>query len=945
MLSLQTALTLLPSLGVASAAVINISPEARSIHARDTVGNGSCISAPDTSCVSLVGLCVTKIATGQVGTTAFWSDNVCAAAATCATMGSVLDAACCAGTCTQPTDQVSLDYTNVYASIVGDCAFQSGGCSLTWQPFIDWFYNTIQSTGTNLWPASGDDVLAYWESIATWTGFCSGDNCVDGAIPYTNFNDWFHFSSAIVATAPGTPDYVPIFDTLEDNEDNFTPNLLWPCLLDDSDDCWWDHGPPPPGTVQPDTATQGMLKLPSPAGPGPNWATFTANTSKINVTSPYRFGRAEHQPANLPPPVYINGELFPLVLDGALVHWNVSSRRRGIDVFPRAVPVELADVQTKREPETIQPTATTKRAITPDTCKKTVDTPAILPTLTYYCPYFPGICANIRGHDSWDPTTDSMQLTYDPFDGGKRRRKVCTKAVRDAMQLEGRCDPLQHEPNYWKVSCDEFPFSSSLEGGVGNVVLKAVTNAEQDLQGTLQSYITQLRTIPHNGKTSWGRPSQCHRYLIKLVDTIPAGAPPEAIGSLDAGSAFFASGATFRYAVNKNVLKGVPPSFTVDTPYDALQTALLIPKVKTPIDCTSPVQPCPDDAALDLEVDLSDDTDISSEEPSVLEEDPTPSPTSPPDAASDATLEKRQVSCTIPTTTASLPTSSAEASSIAAASSDAAKAAAAAAAAALASAANPAADQAAAAAAAVSAADVLGPAADALAQAASDASLASAIAVSQQAVSAAQSALNTIFSFGPDIPDWLDNIKHQVSSSSSSVTNAIQSSSNVVQPATPVPPDVDPSKNPTLNTGPPAGAPPAACFGAGSQGFLKNGDTYFVNENGKAPATLVDVGSDAFFGLTLPTTRSLAAAQGCNGVYVWEDGAALQADFQVDCSTMELGSYWNGVKQACYTYTEPTSPGIFNVICGNSVGDIYACLQESGLYGNVDSAFINWATS
>ena len=80
-------------------------------------------------------------------------------------------------------------------------------------------------------------------------------------------------------------------------------------------------------------------------------------------------------------------------------------------------------------------------------------------------------------------------------------------------------------------------------------------------------------------------------------------------------------------------------------------------------------------------------------------------------------------------------------------------------------------------------------------------------------------------------------------------------------------------------------------------------------------------------------------------MYVWEDGEALQADFQVDCSTMELGSYWNGVKQACYTYTEPTSPGIFSVICGNNVGDIYACLQESSLFGNVDSAFINWATS
>ncbi|KAH9851153.1 hypothetical protein C2E23DRAFT_261168 [Lenzites betulinus] len=943
LLPLRVALLLSPFWGVASASTISVPPEPGALNVRATVA-GSCISAPDTSCVSLVGLCVTKIITGQVGSTAFWSDNVCAAAATCASMASVLDAACCAGTCHQPTDIASLDYTNVYATIVGACAFQPGGCSLTWQPFVDWFYNTIQATGTNLYPASGDDVLDRWQEIATWTGFCSGDRCVDGAIPYTNFNDWYHFSSSVTATTPGTPLYVPLFPTLDDNMDNWTPNLLWPCLMDDPADCWWDYGPPPPDTVQPDVAVLATFKQPTADPALHQWATFTVEVADANATGSLRFGRAKHQPPNLPPPVYVNGELLPLVLNGKPVQWNVTARPDEAKVgrpAPRAPLTVAASTYARRANTTTQ----TKRAITPDMCKREVDVPATLPTLTYFCPHFPGICENIRSHSSWDATTDEMELTYDPFDSGKRRKKVCTKKVKDEMQAAGKCDPLQHDPNYWKVSCDEFPFSSSLEGGDGNSVTKAVTNAEQDLQGTLQSSLTQLRTVAHNGKTSWGKPFKCHKYIVKLSDTIPAGAPAAAIGSVDAGSAFFASGETFRYATSSNALNPVPPAFDVDTPYDVSQTAMRIPKTLTDIDCSPPRPPCSSGqspAAADAVLEAQDDKDLEPE-PSAVEDDANPTPTAPPDV--EAALEKRQGSCTIPTTRPPLPTSSAEASSIADASSSAAAAAAVAAAAALSSATNPIPAQAAAAAAAVIAANALGPAAAALAAAASDASLASAIAASEAAVVAAQSALNSIFSLGPNVADWLNDVKNQVSSAAAAVTTALESSSNVVKPATPVPPDVDPSRNPTVNAGPPASAPPAACFGAGSHGFLKIGDSYFTNENGKAPATLVDVGSNAFFGLTLPTTRTLAPVQGCNGVYVWNNGAPLQAEFQVNCGTMELGSFWNGVKQACYAYSDASSPGTFSVLCGNSVGSIYSCLQQSGSFGSLYPAFINWATS
>ena len=180
-------------------------------------------------------------------------------------------------------------------------------------------------------------------------------------------------------------------------------------------------------------------------------------------------------------------------------------------------------------------------------------------------------------------------------------------------------------------------------------------------------------------------------------------------------------------------------------------------------------------------------------------------------------------------------------------------------------------------------------------------------------------------------------------SASSSVSDATQDAQNVIPPSTPVPPDTDPMKNPNLNSGPPPNSPPAACFGAGSRGFVKIGDLYLTNENGRAPATLVDVGSNAFFGLTIPTDRTVEAVVGCPGVYGWAGGDPRAPDYQVDCSTNELGSYWNGVKQACYSYDR--SPGVFSVFCGNNLGNIYACLQGAGLYGTLSPAFFTWATS
>ena len=94
---------------------------------------------------------------------------------------------------------------------------------------------------------------------------------------------------------------------------------------------------------------------------------------------------------------------------------------------------------------------------------------------------------------------------------------------------------------------------------------------------------------------------------------------------------------------------------------------------------------------------------------------------------------------------------------------------------------------------------------------------------------------------------------------------------------------------------------------------------------------------------TLPTRRTVENIVGCPGVYAWANDDPLAPDFQVNCDTLELGSYWNGVRQQCYSYD--LGPGVFSVICGNNLGSIYACLLGSGLTGTLNPAFFNWATS
>ncbi|KAL1677831.1 hypothetical protein EV122DRAFT_213383 [Schizophyllum commune] len=125
------------------------------------------------------------------GTGNLWGTKACVAVATSSTKigpETVQGLASCGNqnlTCTW--EEPNLDY-NLYASIVGDCAWEPNGCPITQQNYIDFIYATLSEIGSGDWPSSTDTLLTDgWNSLLDWTK--TGDT-----IPYTNFNDYLHYA-------------------------------------------------------------------------------------------------------------------------------------------------------------------------------------------------------------------------------------------------------------------------------------------------------------------------------------------------------------------------------------------------------------------------------------------------------------------------------------------------------------------------------------------------------------------------------------------------------------------------------------------------------------------------------------------------------------------------------------------------------------------------------
>ncbi|KAF9013797.1 hypothetical protein BDZ89DRAFT_1076801 [Hymenopellis radicata] len=164
------------------------------ITARAKIDDATCISNGkyvgyyqdqfDQSCINLVRSCINTLKTDN--STDLWSVPTCVAGLTC-DGSNLLVLAQCQNPEVSVTGAPHLNY-DIYASIVGDCAWQEGGCPITFQNYVDFFYGQLTAIGSDSWPSSVDNVQEkWWTPIVDWTA--TGET-----IPYTNFDDWLHYA-------------------------------------------------------------------------------------------------------------------------------------------------------------------------------------------------------------------------------------------------------------------------------------------------------------------------------------------------------------------------------------------------------------------------------------------------------------------------------------------------------------------------------------------------------------------------------------------------------------------------------------------------------------------------------------------------------------------------------------------------------------------------------
>ncbi|KAF9013799.1 hypothetical protein BDZ89DRAFT_1142434 [Hymenopellis radicata] len=179
---------------VAAAAALLPSVFGAAITTRDQIGSNTCLANGknigiyngqyDQGCLTLAQNCLNTL--NSTGSTDLWSVPTCVAGLTC-DGGNLLVLAQCKNPEVSVTGAPHLNY-DIYASIVGDCAWQDGGCPITFQNYVDFLYSQLSAVGSTYWPSSVDSVKEkWWTPIADWTA--TGET-----IPYTNFDDWLHYA-------------------------------------------------------------------------------------------------------------------------------------------------------------------------------------------------------------------------------------------------------------------------------------------------------------------------------------------------------------------------------------------------------------------------------------------------------------------------------------------------------------------------------------------------------------------------------------------------------------------------------------------------------------------------------------------------------------------------------------------------------------------------------
>ncbi|KAF7319208.1 hypothetical protein HMN09_00257600 [Mycena chlorophos] len=119
-----------------------------------------------------------------------WSHAQCVAAAMCQGTYGVITLNQCQNPNVLPATQIPNLSGTIWANIVGSC--NDDGCPMTQQNFIDFVYGAMSAANVtgDQWPGSVNDVIAdWWTPLMTWTA--TGDT-----IPYSNFDDWLHYSNS-----------------------------------------------------------------------------------------------------------------------------------------------------------------------------------------------------------------------------------------------------------------------------------------------------------------------------------------------------------------------------------------------------------------------------------------------------------------------------------------------------------------------------------------------------------------------------------------------------------------------------------------------------------------------------------------------------------------------------------------------------------------------------
>ncbi|KAJ6617245.1 hypothetical protein B0H10DRAFT_2190112 [Mycena sp. CBHHK59/15] len=186
------------SYALTAAALIHVAASAAVVLPRVTPSSGDCIhygkyiGVHDNTgagsyfqgCADVVLQCLSQ------NSTSIWSNAACVAGATCQGTTGVITLAQCQNNNVVAAGSIPKLDPNVYAKIVGDCAFDKGGpCPITKQNYIDFVFGQMSAAGTTIWPTDDEAVAQWWNPIVAWTA--TGDT-----IPFTNFNDWLHWSNS-----------------------------------------------------------------------------------------------------------------------------------------------------------------------------------------------------------------------------------------------------------------------------------------------------------------------------------------------------------------------------------------------------------------------------------------------------------------------------------------------------------------------------------------------------------------------------------------------------------------------------------------------------------------------------------------------------------------------------------------------------------------------------